>query len=310
MNPNDDMPAALRELPEEAVRYVLGEMSLDEQLRFELRLCDDDGLAAAVTKAMALDELLHQAMEQQVAAPHARQRPAFAWLMLAATAILAVGAWWILSREDSLACEVAIAGSAPSFQQFVADLGIAADRAPAEALRADASPLPRGSERVEELMRRVRERVDRSLADGSVEVVGTAFVVPIATDREIWTVVMASLPDGSRQLYFPNADAIAGEPSARGRLTGGRHVLPTESIRSSAEQRALGVVAFTPGFVLPLRADRAVVCTAVCTNPLTRTQWQQLRRLADEFGNSEETKMRLQQVLPAAHIFELRVRAP
>jgi anti-sigma factor RsiW len=46
------------------VRYVLGDMTLDEQIEFEVRMAGDQELARAVTAASATDDLLRRAAEQ------------------------------------------------------------------------------------------------------------------------------------------------------------------------------------------------------------------------------------------------------
>ena len=62
----DDTPARDQDdLP----RYVLGEMSLDEQLAFEVRMTEDEQLARAVAAAMAIDDLLFRAAKPRGDAP-------------------------------------------------------------------------------------------------------------------------------------------------------------------------------------------------------------------------------------------------
>ena len=46
------------------VRYVLGDMTLDEQIAFEVRMAGDDELAHAVVTAIAINDLLRRAAEQ------------------------------------------------------------------------------------------------------------------------------------------------------------------------------------------------------------------------------------------------------
>jgi anti-sigma factor RsiW len=46
------------------VRYVLGDMAVDEQIAFEVRKAEDDELAQAVIAASAIDDLLRRAAEQ------------------------------------------------------------------------------------------------------------------------------------------------------------------------------------------------------------------------------------------------------
>jgi anti-sigma factor RsiW len=46
------------------VRYVLGDMTLDEQIEFEVRMAGDQELAQAVVAAIAIDDLLRRAAEQ------------------------------------------------------------------------------------------------------------------------------------------------------------------------------------------------------------------------------------------------------
>jgi anti-sigma factor RsiW len=45
-------------------RYVLGDMTLDEEIEFEVRMAEDDELARAVVAAIAIDDLLRRAAEQ------------------------------------------------------------------------------------------------------------------------------------------------------------------------------------------------------------------------------------------------------
>jgi anti-sigma factor RsiW len=46
---------------DDLTRYVLGEMSVDEQVAFEVRMTEDKQLARAVAAAMAVDDLLFRA---------------------------------------------------------------------------------------------------------------------------------------------------------------------------------------------------------------------------------------------------------
>lgn len=46
-------------------RYVIGDMTLDEQIAFEVRMAGDDELAQAVIAASAIDDLLRRAAEQE-----------------------------------------------------------------------------------------------------------------------------------------------------------------------------------------------------------------------------------------------------
>jgi hypothetical protein len=46
------------------VRYAVGDMTLDEQIAFEVRVAGDDELAQAVVTALAIDELLRRAADQ------------------------------------------------------------------------------------------------------------------------------------------------------------------------------------------------------------------------------------------------------
>ena len=124
----------------------------------------------------------------------------------------------------------------------------------------------------------------------------------------VWALVLASFPDGGRRLYYPDPDSSPDQDAQDGRLAPGRHVLPTGRVSATDEQRSLGVVTFTPGFVLPLRADGAVVFVAVSGAAWTDTTLRQLRELADGTGSEQDTRQRLQQILPQASIAELRVR--
>lgn len=301
------------DLPEEAVRYVLGEMTRDEQLAFEVRLSGDAALGRRVAAAMALDELLQRAATatRGAAADRAVPRPGLRWQvpLLAAALLIAAGAtWWLLRSDAAPSLRVAIAASSPSYRQLVERLGVPADRAPVEALRTGGTPPADAAERVDGLLQRAGQDVERSLDRGAVEVVGEAFVVPIANEREVWALVLASFPDGGRRLYYPDPDSSPDQDAQDGRLAPGRHVLPTGRVSATDEQRSLGVVTFTPGFVLPLRADGAVVFVAVSGAAWTDTTLRQLRELADGTGSEQDTRQRLQQILPQASIAELRVR--
>jgi anti-sigma-K factor RskA len=46
---------------DDVARYVLGEMTLDEQLSFEVRMTEDESLAREVALSIALDEQLYRA---------------------------------------------------------------------------------------------------------------------------------------------------------------------------------------------------------------------------------------------------------
>jgi len=50
---------------DDLTRYVLGEMSLDEQLAFDVRMTEDKQLARTVAAAMAIDDLLFRAAGPQ-----------------------------------------------------------------------------------------------------------------------------------------------------------------------------------------------------------------------------------------------------
>ncbi|MFN7588369.1 MAG: hypothetical protein ACK5UQ_07645 [Planctomycetota bacterium] len=50
---------------DDLTRYVLAQMSLDEQLAFEVRMTEDQQLARAVAAAMAIDDLLFRAAGPQ-----------------------------------------------------------------------------------------------------------------------------------------------------------------------------------------------------------------------------------------------------
>ena len=49
---------------DDIVRYAVGDMTLDEQIEFEVRMAKDEELAHAVVTAIAIDELLRRAAEQ------------------------------------------------------------------------------------------------------------------------------------------------------------------------------------------------------------------------------------------------------
>ena len=50
---------------DDLTRYVLAQMSLDEQLAFEVRMTEDQQLARAVAAAMVIDDLLFRAAGPQ-----------------------------------------------------------------------------------------------------------------------------------------------------------------------------------------------------------------------------------------------------
>jgi len=50
---------------DDLTRYVLAQMSLDEQLAFEVRMTEDQQLARAVAAARAIDDLLFRAAGPQ-----------------------------------------------------------------------------------------------------------------------------------------------------------------------------------------------------------------------------------------------------
>jgi anti-sigma factor RsiW len=58
----DDTPARDQD---DLTRYVLAQMSLDEQLAFEVRMTEDQQLARAVAAAMVIDDLLFRAAGPQ-----------------------------------------------------------------------------------------------------------------------------------------------------------------------------------------------------------------------------------------------------
>jgi anti-sigma factor RsiW len=58
----DDTPARDQD---DLTRYVLAQMSLDEQLAFEVRMTEDQQLARAVAAARAIDDLLFRAAGPQ-----------------------------------------------------------------------------------------------------------------------------------------------------------------------------------------------------------------------------------------------------
>jgi anti-sigma factor RsiW len=49
---------------DDIVRYVLGDMAVHEQIAFEVRMAGDQELAQAVVTAIAIDDLLRRAAEQ------------------------------------------------------------------------------------------------------------------------------------------------------------------------------------------------------------------------------------------------------
>ena len=193
------------EPPDDVVCYVLGEMDLDERIAFEVRMAEHDDLAREVAAAAAVDAQLRRAASMGTTAVGARgrlRRGAAA----AAILVLAIGAvvWaWSALRGGAEGVKVAVVPTSARFEQLVAQLGIAPDAAPAEAMRGEGADIPDGGTRVDELLRRAQDQVDRALAEPAASVQGEAFVVPLAAERDVWVAVVGEFDDGSAKLYYP-----------------------------------------------------------------------------------------------------------
>lgn len=281
-NPTEGLPDEPRD---DVVRYVLGEMTLDEQIAFELRMAEDDALARTVTAAMAIDEQLGLAARRAVAAPPRRRAARFA---VAATIGLAVGAaTWLWWTQRPVAHEVAVAvvPTATRFEQLVTELGMTDADAPVEAMRGDGPVRPDGAARVDALLQRADEQLQRAIAAPAAEVQGEAFVVPLTNRHPVWVAVVGAFEDGSGRVYFPDA-ADVDATRREGRLPPGTHVLPAPRATASAEQRERGVVAFAPGFVVPRQRDRVTVLVLTMPSAPSASTWQLVReRIARSGGD-------------------------
>jgi hypothetical protein len=284
-------PAGADEGRDEVARYVLGEMTLDEQIAFEVRMTEDDELARAVTAAMTIDDYLYQAASP--AEPLERRRGGSRWrstrlAAVAAMAVLALGslAWaWLSRRSAAAEIQLAVVSSPLRYQQLVAQVGLSASAAPAEAMRGEEAPSADGPSRVDALLRLLREQDQQAIAAPAAEVRGEAFVVPLRTDRELWVAVVGVFADGTGKLWFPEATDFDNARSG-GQLGPGQHVLPTPRVAASAAQRERGVVAYSPGFVLPLGRDRVSVLVFALPSPPDAAAWQRAsERLAQPAGD-------------------------
>lgn len=63
-------PTSKEDEQDDITRYAIGDMTLDEQIAFEVRMAENEELARRVAVATAIDDLLHQA------AVHDRRRGA------------------------------------------------------------------------------------------------------------------------------------------------------------------------------------------------------------------------------------------
>lgn len=302
-----------REGPDgEIARYVLGEMTLDEQLAFEVRMADDEQLAGAVVAAMAIDEQLYRAAARSWPVGRGvRRRPRGARLAVAVAASLlfALGlialVWRGLPARSS--ATVAVLPTALRYEQLVSDLGLTLASAPLEAMRGNEAGLADGPARVDALQLAWQERLRSAVAAPASEVQGEAFVVPVANERPVWVAVVGVFDDGRAQIYFP-ASAEHEVAAAVGLLPPGTHVLPTPPAMASTAQREQGVVAFAPGFVMPLRRTRVDVLVLSSPEPPNADGWQRLRDRVGRPGG--DLAADLATILPAASLRTFVVRAP
>ena len=295
----------------EVARYVLGEMTLDEQIAFEVRLTEDAELARTVAAAMAIDDYLYRAASP--AEPLERGHGGSRWrsarvAAVAAMAVLALGslAWAWLSRRGAAAeVQLAVVSTPLRYQQLVAQVGLAASAAPAEAMRGEETPVADGPARVDALLRLLREQDQQAVAAPAAEVRGEAFVVPLQTDRELWVAVVGVFADGTGQVWFPAATDFDSARSG-GQLPPGQHVLPTPRVTASAVQRERGVIAFSPGFVVPLGRDRVSVLVFTLPSPPSAAAWQRVtERVARPAG---DLRRDLLEIFAAATCREFVVR--
>jgi len=296
------------ELSADVVRYVLGEMDLDERVAFEVRLAEHDELAAEVMAAMVVDEHLHAAAANASAAP-SRGRGA---RLVAAAALLAVaigGAlWaWFAWHGGGRSVAIAVLPTSPRYERLVAELGMAPGDAPAEAMRGGEQVTPDGAARVDELLRRTGEQLQRAVAAPASEVQGEAFVVPLTTDRQLWVAVVGVFDDGRATLYFPDDAGLPDDPRA-GLLSPGSHVLPAPRAAASPAQRERGVVAFRPGFVVPLREQRVTVLVLTTPTAPGMDAWRQVRERVAQSGG--DLRGDLARLLPTAALRSFVVRVP
>lgn len=307
MTPHPDTPE------DDIVRYVLGEMSLDEQVAFEVRMAEDDALGRAVTAAMVIDEHLGLARSSEGITPHPTA-PVIAHrrtgrLVAAATlAVLALGAatWaWRTWRGAVHEIAVAVVPTSMRYEQLLAELDLPAADAPAEAMRGDGPTLPDGPARVDDLLRRADAQLQRAVAAPMTEVRGEAFVVPLRNQRELWVAIVGTFDDGSGQVYFP-ADNDVEAARRAGLVPPGNHVLPAPRATASPEQRERGIVAFAPGFVVPRRRDSVTVLVLTMPSAPDASRWQRVHeRMARTDG---DLRADLNALLPEASCSTFVVR--
>ncbi len=307
------MTSEERDEPEgEVARYVLGEMSLDEQLAFEVRMAADERLAGAVVAAMAIDEQLYRAAarEKEVArGVRRRPRGALRAVAVAASLLFALGVVALLWRglPARSAATVAVMPTALRYEQMVSALGMTVAGAPLEAMRGTEAGLADGPARVDALLLAWQEQVQRAVAVPSTEVRCESFVVPVANERAVWVAVVGAFDDGRAQLYFPQSPEHDAAVAA-GLLSPGTHVLPTPPATASTAQRERGVVAFAPGFVVPLGRTQVDVLVLSAPEPPSAEAWQRLReRVAMPGGDLAGD---LATILPSASCRAFVVRAP
>lgn len=291
-------------------RYVLGEMSLDEQLAFEVRMAEDDELAGAVVAAMAIDEQLYRAAacERRVGrGARRRRRVVLGAVAIAAAVLTGVLALFWRGMPAPSEATVAVLPTALRYEQLVAGLGLTTANAPLEAMRGTGSGLADGPARVDALLLAWQERLRRAVAVPASDVQCEAFVVPVANERPVWVAVVGVFDDGRAQLYFPESmehDAAV----AMGLLPPGTHVLPAPPATASAAQRERGVVAFSPGFVMPLGRTRVDVLVLRSPEPPNADAWQRLRECVERPRG--DLAAQLATILPSASLLTFVVRAP
>lgn len=296
----------------EVARYVLGEMSLDEQLAFEVRMAADEDLAGSVVAAMAIDEQLYRAAAQRGPVGRGvrpRPRVVVRAVAVAASVLFALGVIALLWRglPSRSHATVAVLPTALRYEQLVSGLGLALASAPLEALRGTEPGLADGPARVDALLLAWQEQQRRAVASPVSEVRGESFVVPVANERPVWVAVVGVFDDGQAQFYFPES-AEHEVALAVGLLSPGTHVLPTPPATASAAQRERGVVAFSPGFVVPLRRTRVDVLVLCSPVPPGADVWQRLRDRVGRAGG--DLGADLATILPSATCRTFVVRAP
>lgn len=298
---------------DDLARYVLGEMTLDEQIVFEVRMTENAELARAAMAAMTIDEHLSRAAAREAAAGRGRlrsRRGVARVLASAALLLLAIGAIVLLrqARPDVRTQLVAAVVPTPlRYEQLVTDLGLATTNAPLEAMRGAEAPVADGPARVDALLRAQQEQQQRAVAILASEVHGEAFVVPVTCARSLWVAVVGAFDDGRSQLYFPESPDGRLDP-ATGVLPPGTHVLPVSPATASAAQRERGVVAFAPGFVVPLGRTRVDVIVLALPSPPSADEWQRLRARVGRAGGDLQAD--LTGILPTASFRSFVVRTP